>query len=86
MIITGIAIAYATVAFQTITHNRILTPSIMEKPEEEVVEAPAEAAEIRDINDKKAEPVKEEKPKTAKKPRASKKTKTEEKPSGKEDK
>ncbi|MBD8006459.1 iron chelate uptake ABC transporter family permease subunit [Bacillus norwichensis] len=29
MIITGGAIAYATVIFQTITHNRILTPSIM---------------------------------------------------------
>lgn len=29
MIITGAAIAYATVVFQTITHNRILTPSIM---------------------------------------------------------
>ncbi len=29
MIITGAAIAYATVIFQTITHNRILTPSIM---------------------------------------------------------
>ncbi|GEK29910.1 putative ABC transporter permease protein YclO [Kurthia zopfii] len=29
MAITGIAIAYATVTFQTITHNRILTPSIM---------------------------------------------------------
>lgn len=29
MIITGVAIAYATVVFQTITHNRILTPSIM---------------------------------------------------------
>ena len=64
--------------------NRVVVD--MEKPKEEVIEAPAEAAEIRDINDKKAEPVKEEKPKTAKKPRASKKTKTEEKPSGKEDK
>lgn len=29
MVITGVAIAYATVVFQTITHNRILTPSIM---------------------------------------------------------
>lgn len=29
MILTGTAIAYATVIFQTITHNRILTPSIM---------------------------------------------------------
>lgn len=29
MILTGAAIAYATVVFQTITHNRILTPSIM---------------------------------------------------------
>lgn len=29
MAITGVAIAYATVTFQTITHNRILTPSIM---------------------------------------------------------
>lgn len=29
MILTGTAIAYATVVFQTITHNRILTPSIM---------------------------------------------------------
>ncbi|AOV06617.1 iron chelate uptake ABC transporter family permease subunit [Sporosarcina ureilytica] len=29
MAITGIAIAYSTVIFQTITHNRILTPSIM---------------------------------------------------------
>lgn len=29
MILTGVAIAYATVIFQTITHNRILTPSIM---------------------------------------------------------
>ena len=29
MIVTGIAIAYATVMFQTITQNRILTPSIM---------------------------------------------------------
>lgn len=29
MIITGIAIAYSTVMFQTITRNRILTPSIM---------------------------------------------------------
>ncbi|RST71287.1 iron ABC transporter permease [Siminovitchia acidinfaciens] len=29
MVITGAAIAYATVIFQTITHNRILTPSIM---------------------------------------------------------
>lgn len=29
MIITGVAIAYSTVIFQTITHNRILTPSIM---------------------------------------------------------
>ncbi|MBB6454912.1 iron complex transport system permease protein [Salirhabdus euzebyi] len=29
MIITGVAISYATVVFQTITQNRILTPSIM---------------------------------------------------------
>ncbi|MCM3568595.1 iron chelate uptake ABC transporter family permease subunit [Neobacillus mesonae] len=29
MVITGLTIAYATVVFQTITHNRILTPSIM---------------------------------------------------------
>lgn len=29
MVLTGAAIAYATVIFQTITHNRILTPSIM---------------------------------------------------------
>lgn len=29
MVVTGIAIAYATVVFQTITHNRILTPSVM---------------------------------------------------------
>jgi iron complex transport system permease protein len=29
MIVTGIAIAYSTVVFQTITHNRILTPSVM---------------------------------------------------------
>jgi iron complex transport system permease protein len=29
MVITGATIAYATVVFQTITHNRILTPSIM---------------------------------------------------------
>ncbi|MFC0477655.1 iron chelate uptake ABC transporter family permease subunit [Robertmurraya beringensis] len=29
MILTGVAIAYSTVVFQTITHNRILTPSIM---------------------------------------------------------
>ncbi|GAA0291621.1 iron complex transport system permease protein [Gracilibacillus halotolerans] len=29
MIVTGVAIAYATVVFQTITHNRILTPSVM---------------------------------------------------------
>ncbi|WP_102693679.1 iron chelate uptake ABC transporter family permease subunit [Rummeliibacillus pycnus] len=29
MAITGVAIAYSTVTFQTITHNRILTPSIM---------------------------------------------------------
>ena len=29
MILTGAAIAYATVVFQTTTHNRILTPSIM---------------------------------------------------------
>ena len=29
MVITGIAIAYATIIFQTITHNRILTPSMM---------------------------------------------------------
>ncbi|KAB2328479.1 iron chelate uptake ABC transporter family permease subunit [Cytobacillus depressus] len=29
MILTGVSIAYATVVFQTISHNRILTPSIM---------------------------------------------------------
>ncbi|WNF23611.1 iron chelate uptake ABC transporter family permease subunit [Mesobacillus jeotgali] len=29
MIITGVAIAYSTVVFQTISHNRILTPSII---------------------------------------------------------
>lgn len=29
MVLTGVAIAYATVVFQTITHNKILTPSIM---------------------------------------------------------
>ncbi|MBS4210290.1 iron chelate uptake ABC transporter family permease subunit [Bacillus sp. FJAT-50079] len=29
MVLTGLAISYATVIFQTITHNRILTPSIM---------------------------------------------------------
>lgn len=29
MVITGVAISYSTVIFQTITHNRILTPSIM---------------------------------------------------------
>jgi len=29
MVVTGIAIAYSTVVFQTITHNRILTPSVM---------------------------------------------------------
>lgn len=29
MIVTGTAIAYSTVMFQTITHNRILTPSVM---------------------------------------------------------
>ena len=29
MVITGIAIAYSTVVFQTITQNRILTPSVM---------------------------------------------------------
>lgn len=29
MLLTGTAIAYSTVIFQTITHNRILTPSIM---------------------------------------------------------
>lgn len=29
MVLTGFTIAYATVIFQTITHNRILTPSIM---------------------------------------------------------
>lgn len=29
MVVTGFAIAYSTVVFQTITHNRILTPSIM---------------------------------------------------------
>ncbi|MEK5233677.1 iron chelate uptake ABC transporter family permease subunit [Lysinibacillus sp. FSL K6-0232] len=27
--LTGVAIAYSTVVFQTITHNRILTPSVM---------------------------------------------------------
>ena len=27
--LTGVAIAYSTVIFQTITHNRILTPSVM---------------------------------------------------------
>lgn len=29
MVLTGLSIAYATVVFQTIAHNRILTPSIM---------------------------------------------------------
>ncbi|MCT6925983.1 iron chelate uptake ABC transporter family permease subunit [Metasolibacillus sp.] len=29
MALTGVAIAYSTVVFQTITHNRILTPSVM---------------------------------------------------------
>ena len=29
MVLTGAAIAYATVVFQTITRNRILTPSVM---------------------------------------------------------
>jgi iron complex transport system permease protein len=29
MSLTGVAIAYSTVIFQTITHNRILTPSVM---------------------------------------------------------
>ena len=29
MAITGTAIAFSTVIFQTITHNRILTPSVM---------------------------------------------------------
>jgi len=29
MIVTGIAIAYSTIMFQTITRNRILTPSVM---------------------------------------------------------
>ncbi|MFC4404876.1 iron chelate uptake ABC transporter family permease subunit [Gracilibacillus xinjiangensis] len=29
MVITGVAISYSTVVFQTITHNRILTPSVM---------------------------------------------------------
>lgn len=29
MVVTGIAIAYSTVVFQTITHNRILTPSMI---------------------------------------------------------
>jgi iron complex transport system permease protein len=29
MVVTGFAIAYSTVVFQTITHNRILTPSVM---------------------------------------------------------
>lgn len=29
MALTGVAIAYSTVVFQTITHNRILTPSMM---------------------------------------------------------
>ncbi|WP_148630741.1 iron chelate uptake ABC transporter family permease subunit [Bacillus sp. E214] len=29
MVITGTAIAYASVIFQTITHNRLLTPSVM---------------------------------------------------------
>lgn len=29
MVITGVAIAYSTIVFQTITRNRILTPSVM---------------------------------------------------------
>ncbi|RID82731.1 iron ABC transporter permease [Peribacillus asahii] len=29
MVVTGVAISYSTVVFQTITHNRILTPSVM---------------------------------------------------------
>lgn len=29
MVVTGVAISYATVVFQTITQNRILTPSVM---------------------------------------------------------
>ncbi|WP_058306799.1 iron chelate uptake ABC transporter family permease subunit [Gracilibacillus massiliensis] len=29
MVITGVAISYSTVVFQTITHNRILTPSVI---------------------------------------------------------
>jgi len=29
MVVTGIAIAYSTIVFQTITHNRILTPSMI---------------------------------------------------------
>ncbi|WP_449539095.1 iron chelate uptake ABC transporter family permease subunit [Ferdinandcohnia sp. Marseille-Q9671] len=29
MVVTGVAIAYSTVVFQTITQNRILTPSVM---------------------------------------------------------
>ena len=29
MVITGTAIAFATVIFQTVTHNRLLTPSVM---------------------------------------------------------
>ena len=29
MVVTGIAIAYSTVVFQTITHNRLLTPSMI---------------------------------------------------------
>ncbi len=29
MVITGVAIAYATVTFQTVTQNRLLTPSVM---------------------------------------------------------
>lgn len=29
MVVTGVAIAYSTVVFQTVTHNRILTPSVM---------------------------------------------------------
>lgn len=29
MVITGTAIAYASVTFQTVTHNRLLTPSVM---------------------------------------------------------
>ena len=29
MVITGTAIAFASVIFQTVTHNRLLTPSVM---------------------------------------------------------